>query len=192
MKAANSTAGKVVRWPATTAGRQFLRGPTCWAHAAINAAIASGIDGAAGLDPERIHREACRIDPIESNDDGGGPTIGWAVGQAVCRELGCGFSHLTPAAVAGWIQGHGAVASAIRWHYQRIGVIGTTMRRWEDPGNPGHAVALVGYDPAHRTTIFRREPAFLVLDSQHEHRRAWIPQRDFQLDALETIAFTVQ
>lgn len=186
-------AATVDRWPRRNAGLQLRKGPSCWAYALVNAAIAAGVPDAERFSADALFKLACESDGIDQEINRTRGTTGRAVVDAFAKLMP---DHaplpLSTATVESWVRDYGPAAVSLRWRYVSIGLIGRTLRRQPGPLDGTHSVALVGHDPRHRTWFWRRRPCFLVLDSQHPSRRAWLPVADFLLDAVECFGFQLK
>lgn len=189
MPPANQTL--VNRWPASHAGLQLRKGPACWAYAWVNCALAAGVPDADRLNADALYKLACARDGIDERTNRTHGTSGAAVAAAWASLMP---EHpvipISAATAPAWVRDYGPVAAAIAWRYPAVGLIGTTYRRQPGPLDTNHSVALVGFDGRHRTWLWMRRPAFLVLDSQHPSRRAWLPEADFLADCVECFGFT--
>ena len=180
----------VNRWPRNNAGLQLRKGPACWAYAIVNAAISAGVPDAERFSADALFRLACETDDIDDETNARWGTTGRGVVDAFAKlQPDHTPLPLSPATVESWVRDYGPVAASLRWRYPSVGMIGSVLRRQPGPLDGTHSVALVGHDPRHRTWFWRRRPCFLVLDSQHPSRKAWLPVADFLLDAVECFGF---
>ena len=179
------------RWPATHAGVQLRRGPSCWAYAMVNAAIAANVPDADRFSADALFRMACEIDGVDPEINRTRGTTGSAILDAFSRLVPDRTPlPISPATAESWVRDYGPVAASLRWRYPRVGVVGSTLRRQPGIGDGTHSVALLGHDPRHRTGLFRCRPCFLVMDSTRPSFRLWLPVADFLLDAVECYGFT--
>lgn len=179
------------RWPRRNAGLQLRTGPSCWAYAMVNAAIAAGVPDAERFSAEALFKMAAGLDDVAAEVNRTKGTTGAAIVEAFARIAP---DHaplpLSSATVESWVRDYGPVAASIRWHYPRVGMLGSTLRRQPGIGDTTHSVSLLGHDPRHRTGLFRCRPCFLVMDSTRPSFRLWLPVADFLLDAVECYGFT--
>lgn len=180
------------RYPKPDAGSQLRKGKSCWAYAAVNAAISAGMTGATTLSPDAVFNAACAIDGIPETDNRDHGTLGSAVVKVIRSMLGDdagSMARISPQLADVFLITGSAVMVAIRHNYAKVGLIGNTMRRLPEVHATGHAIALVGFDAFHRTGIFRKRPCFLVCDSARRGR-LWLAQADFLKDCFEAWAFS--
>ena len=186
-----STQSTMDRWTQIHAGLQLRKGPSCWAYAMVNAAISANVQDAERFSADALFRMACEIDGIPPDTNKAYGTTGRAVVEAFSRLVPDRTPlPVTPATCESWVRDYGPVAASIRWHYPRVGVIGSTLRRQPGPLDGTHSVALLGHDTRHRTGLFHHRPCFLVRDSTRPSFRIWLPVADFILDAVECYGFT--
>ena len=186
------TTGRVDRTPLPDAGAQLRDGPSCFGFAACNALLALGLEAP---DPVAVWALACDLDGLDERTNRTTGTTGGAAVEAACRLLPgtpALWTEVPPASACEWLFHNGPLVAAIRWNYARVGLVGRTARRVPELAGGNHAVCLCGYDPAHRTGLFRKRPCYLVIDSQRRGgHRYWIPSADLHLsgDLLGAWAF---